>query len=401
MGMLIDNIIAGQLLGQDALGAMGIVSPIGIIFSAIGNICSGGGTTLASQAVGKGDKDEVRNIFTVTILFALVCGLVITVPGLFFPEKLAVILGAKEELLVPSADYIRGFFMGTIPTIMTTALMGFVKIDGSPKLPLFSIVTMSVADILLDLFMVAVLGLGMFGMALATTLSYVIAVAVACLHFLGKKNTLKLVRPKSPWKVLGSMTVTGAPAAVGRVCDTLKSVILNNITASVIGVGAIAALNVRNQANNIFGALTLGVGQAIVPVAGMFHGEEDKTALRGTLKLSVIMGFALNCFGAAVLFIFPGVLPKMLGIREEAVMDMAVAAVLLFAVSMPFRALNNIFLSFYQATKKVGTALLICVLESLVYTVLAALVLIKPMGSNAYHCVPDNCGAQEKAAFVL
>ena len=42
-GMLIDNIIVGHYLGTEALGAMGIVGPVSLVFSAIGNICSGGG----------------------------------------------------------------------------------------------------------------------------------------------------------------------------------------------------------------------------------------------------------------------------------------------------------------------------------------------------------------------
>ena len=33
VGMLIDNIIVGQTLGSDALGAMGIVGPVSLIFS--------------------------------------------------------------------------------------------------------------------------------------------------------------------------------------------------------------------------------------------------------------------------------------------------------------------------------------------------------------------------------
>ena len=44
LGMLIDNIIVGRFLGTNALGAMGVVSPISLIFSAVSNICSGGGT---------------------------------------------------------------------------------------------------------------------------------------------------------------------------------------------------------------------------------------------------------------------------------------------------------------------------------------------------------------------
>ena len=51
VGILIDNIIVGQYLGSAALGAMGIVGPVTLVFSAIGNLCCGGATR-AAQALG-------------------------------------------------------------------------------------------------------------------------------------------------------------------------------------------------------------------------------------------------------------------------------------------------------------------------------------------------------------
>lgn len=51
VGMLIDNIIVGRYLGPDA---MGVVGPVSLLLSAFGNICSGGGTARASQAMGRG-----------------------------------------------------------------------------------------------------------------------------------------------------------------------------------------------------------------------------------------------------------------------------------------------------------------------------------------------------------
>ena len=70
-GMLIDNIIVGAFLGDEALGAMGIIGPISLIFSAFGNICSGGGTARASQALGKGDTEKMHQIFSVTMILFL------------------------------------------------------------------------------------------------------------------------------------------------------------------------------------------------------------------------------------------------------------------------------------------------------------------------------------------
>lgn len=47
-GMLIDNIIVGRFLGSTALGAMGVISPVGLIFSMVGNISASGGTAQAA-----------------------------------------------------------------------------------------------------------------------------------------------------------------------------------------------------------------------------------------------------------------------------------------------------------------------------------------------------------------
>ena len=79
VGILIDNIIVGRYLGQEALGAIGIVGPVSLIFSAVGNICSGGGGARAAQTLGRGESNKVCLVFTVNILFVLVIGGLITV----------------------------------------------------------------------------------------------------------------------------------------------------------------------------------------------------------------------------------------------------------------------------------------------------------------------------------
>lgn len=382
LGMLIDNMIVGQFLGVNELGAMGVISPVSLIFSAVGNICSGGGTARAAQAIGKGDRERVSNIFSVTMLFVLFSGSILTVAGMLFAPQIATLLGAHGALHQPATDYLRGFFLGAIPTIMTTALMGFVKIDGSTRLPLISIAVMTAANIVLDLAMIFVFDLGMFGMALATTIAYCLAVLTGCLHFKKKYCTLKLVRPRKTLQELGSMVVTGAPTAIGRVCDTIKVMTLNNLLVGAAGAGAVAALNVRTQANNIVGALIMGVGQAIIPIAGMFFGEEDRTALKSALKDTLRVGLALCVTAAVVLFLFPSAFAGLLGVTEREIMDMASLAVKFFAVGMPMQLINTVMMNFYQSTRSTTAATMICLLQSLVFTTGFALVLVNLMGTD-------------------
>ncbi len=381
-GMLIDNIIVGRYLGSDALGAMGIVGPVGLVFSAIGNICSGGGGARAAQALGRGERDKFRLIFTVNILFVLAAGILLTVLGMLFAPQIAALLGAKDALGDPATDYLYGYFLGTVPTILLSAMMSFIRIDGSPKLPLICIIVMSAANIVLDLLMVHVFHQGMFGMALATTISYVLAVASACTHFLKKDSTLRLIRPKGFFSDLAQTVFTGFPTAISRISDTIKGMLLNNLMVAYVSVAAVTALNVRTTASNFLGAVVLGIGQAATPTISMFFGEEDRTAMKAALKATLRVGLTINGVLAVVLLAFPTFFASLLGVMDENLMNMSTMAIRLFGVAMPLQLINTVLLNYYQCTKKVGMATMICVLQSLVYTVLFAFLLVRPLGAN-------------------
>ncbi|WP_458408123.1 MATE family efflux transporter [Anaerotignum sp.] len=382
VGILIDNIIVGRSLGADALGAMGIVGPVSLIFSAIGNICSGGGAARAAQALGRGERDEMNLIFTTNTLFVLISGSLLTICGMLFAPQIASLLGAQGALLTPSTQYLYGYFLGAIPTIMISATMSFIRIDGSPKLPLVCIMVMSAANILLDLLMVYVFHQGMFGMALATTISYCLAVAVACTHFMKKDSTLRLVKPNRFFGELSQTVVTGFPTAISRISDTLKVMLLNHMMVAFVSVAAVTALNVRTQANSFLGAIVIGIGQATTPTVGMFFGEEDKSAMKSTLKVTFKFGLSLLSVLAIILLVFPGFFSGLLGVSDDEILKMSNTAIRFFAIGMPLYLVNTVLMNFYQCTKRVGIATMICILQSLVYTVVFAFVLIRPFGAT-------------------
>lgn len=381
-GMLIDNILVGRYLGSEALGAMGIVGPVSLVFSAIGNICAGGGGARAAQALGRGDREQFCRIFTTNTLFVLAAGGILTVLGMLFAPGIAVLLGAKEGLLEPTTDYLYGFFLGAVPTILLSAMMTFVRMDGSPKLPLICIGVMSAANIALDLMMVYIFHLGMFGMALATTISYYLAVATALTHFLKKDSTLRLVRPKNFLGDLSKTIITGLPAAISRISDTVKVMLLNHLLVTYVSVAAVTALNIRTTTSNFLGAVVLGIGQAATPTIGMFFGEEDRTAMKDTLKTTLKLGLTINSFLAVALLVLPAFFARLLGVTDQTLMNMSVLAIRLFGIGMPIQLINSVLLNYFQCTKKIGMATMICVLQSLVYTLLFAWILIGPMGAT-------------------
>lgn len=382
MGMMIDNIVVGQFLGTECLSAMGIVSPVSLIFSAVGNISSSGGVTLAARELGRGNKEKVCSIFTVTCVYCLIIGSCLTFAGVIFAPQIAVVLGAKGNVLQPTIDYLRGFSIGAIPTILMPTLMGFFKMDGSTRLPILSIAVMSVLDVVLDLFMALVLKAGMFGMALATTISYFAAVAIGIIHFKQDYNSLKFIKPLKAWEELKEMVSTGAPTAINRVCDTLKTILFNNMLMAMVGSAAVAAMNVRTQVFNMVGSLIMGAGQALMPIAALFFGEEDKNALKSSIKESMRIGLILCACAMTALLIVPSFFSRLLGVKDPVIIEMANTGIRFFALSMPIRLINVLLTSYYQSTGHSKLGIVVSFLQSFALTVVAALILSIPMKAN-------------------
>lgn len=379
LGILIDNVIAGKMLGQEALSAMSIVGSMSYVFSCLSNLCVLGGTIKAAQALGRGEKEAPSQFFSAAVIFFAAISLLISGLGLMFPETLAAMLGARGELLEPSAQFLRGYMWSILPNMLMFALNNFAKITGAPMLPLQSILAMTVADILLDLLLVH---LGMFGLGLATTFGYVAGLGVSCLQFCKKSNTLHFVRPPHLLSMLREMMKTGLPTAAVRLGEALRTVLLNHMLIISVGAGALAALNVRTQANNFFGAVTLGMGQSLLPVAGLFYGQEDRTSLKEMLWYSLRLGFLLNVLVCILLCLFPHELALVFGIRDDDVMEMTVLAILLLGVSLPLRGINYTLINYFQATKKESLATCLSVQETFALVCLCSAILIVPFSET-------------------
>lgn len=383
IGMLIDNIIAGWFLGSESLGAMGIISPVVLVVAAFGSICAGGGTALMAQEIGRGNVEAANGVYTATVLFALIAGIALTVIGLVFYPQIASLLGARGELYAPTAEYLSALFWCPLPMILSTTMMGFVKVDGSTALPLLSIVVMTIVNILLDMVMIFVFHLGMFGLALATVIAYCCAVAVVATHFLKSYNTLRFVLPHGIWRQMYSVIKVGMPSALQRICNTVRVIFLNYLLIITVGAGAVIALNVRTQIYNNIGALMIGLGVALLPVGGMLFGEQDKAMLKSILGYTLRLGLALSGVLGLVLLVFPSFFSGLLGVNGSEILTMSNLAIQLFAVGLPIQLVNTVFLNYYQCTAHVKMASVITILETMGFTVVFSLLLIGKMGASA------------------
>lgn len=382
VGMLVDGIVIGQFLGQESVSAFGMASPLVILTAAVAGIFSNGGSAAVSIHMGRGDDHAVRLNFTVTSGAALIAGALFTAVMLFFDEEVARLLGAEGALLPLTADYVRGVGLGMIPTVMTQVIMIYIRLNDGAKLSFLSVLAMTVCNITLDLIFATVLKLGMFGMGLATSVSYLVAMLVCCLHFFRKDNIFRLTGPKNGFRELTDVVMMGVPSALNRACMTIRGIALNRLLLAIGGSIAVSALAVQNNVNQILSSVTMGVGMTATMLAGIFFGERDGKMLEKTLRVSMRTGVLLSTAVAVLVILFARPVVGMFLAPGSPAMNLAVRSLRFFCLSLPLSLACVVLINYYQCTKNLLMANLICVAHGLLFVVLFAFALSPMIGTD-------------------
>ena len=383
LGMMIDNVIAGNLLGSGAVAAIGMSLSVFMLFSGCAGILETGAVALCARALGNRDAERVNVLFSVSLFAAVVVGVALSAGGVTGADALATLLGAASgQLHADTAAYLSGICSGAFAIVLLQLLMGFTRLDNAPQLGIVAIVGMSVCDVVFNLIAVCVLDLGLRGMGLATALAYCVAVAVCCTHFVSKGNTLRWVNPLPHVRQLGGVLKTGLPDSLTRATVMLRTFVFNWLLLVVASSAAVAALSMLSSVNSFASSVTIGVGQTATLLCGIFFGEEDRAALKGTLRTGMRMGLALSCVLCAAVFVFAPQVVGLFGLEGDAE-AFGVVAVRAFILCVPIDLVNQLFVNYYQGTGNVRAASAIAVGQSGLFAVLFALGTVWFWGATA------------------
>ena len=383
LGMMIDNVIAGNLLGSGAVAAIGMSLSVFMLFSGCAGILETGAVALCARALGNRDADRVNVLFSVSLAAALAVGAALSAGGVAGADALATMLGAASgELHADTASYLSGICSGAFAIVLLQLLMGFTRLDNAPQLGIVAIVGMSVCDVVFNLVAVCVLDLGLHGMGLATALAYCVAVGICCTHFLSKGNTLHLVNPVPHVGQLAGVLKTGLPDSLTRATVMVRTFTFNWLLLTVASAGAVAALSMLSSVNSFASSVTIGVGQTATLLCGIFFGEEDRGALKATLRTGMRMGLVLSCALCAAVFAFAPQVVGLFGLEGDAE-AFGVVAVRAFILCVPIDLINQLFVNYYQGTGNVRAASAIAVGQSGLFAVLFALGTVWFWGATA------------------
>ncbi len=299
---IVDRIYLGHLPGASglALTGVGLIFPIIALITAFCNLFATGGTPLCSIARGAGKHERAEKLMNTTFTMLVVTALTLTVLLYVFRRPILYLFGAGDETYPYADAYLTIYLAGTVFSMITTGMNGFINSQGFAKTGMLTIILGAALNVVLDPIFIFLLDLGVRGAAIATVISQVVSALWVMRFLTGKKAILTLKKEylKPDFALLREIVTLGTPGFIMAGTNCLVQVACNATLKSYGGDLYIGVMTIINSVRELFSLPVTGLTHGAQPVIGFNYGAgEYKRVRQGIVFMSAAgMVFTTVCW---------------------------------------------------------------------------------------------------------
>lgn len=379
---IIDGLFVGNVLGGNALASVNLVQPYMQIIMAAALIISVGAQSIIGINLGKGESEKAQNIFRTASILLILISILVTILGVFFSEKIALILGANEVLLEGSSTYIQiiSYFTAFIAIMFLFEMV--VRVIGKPNISLVSMIISVVLNIVLDYLLINKFNLGIKGAALATGISYTMAFLINMIPFVSKKTIINLYKGKFDKSVLFQMIYNGSSEGVSSISNAISMFLFNTALMKIAGENGIAAFSIINYIAQVGYMVLFGISDGIRPIISYNFGAENENRVNKTLKISIIVNIIIGAIIFIVMSTFSKQLIEIFLKDGKYVVEIASTGAKIYGIAFLFNGTNILISSYFTAIDDPKNSIIVAMSRGIVFILIGIVILPYIFGIN-------------------
>lgn len=379
---IVDQIFIGNSVGYLGNGATNIVFPITIIALALSVLVGDGGAAYFSLKLGAGDKESVKKGVGNSIVMVTVAGILVLVVFLAALKPILMLFGATDTLLPMAMDY--GYIIGIgLPfTMISTAVNAIIRVDGSPKYAMLSMLAGAIVNVVFDAVFVPVLGMGVKGAAIATVMGQVVSFVIS-VAYLFRFKTFKIDAScfRMKGKVCGNILMLGLSSFITQVSITIVMVLFNNLlnrygAASKYGADIpLTAMGIVMKVNQIMLSILVGIAVGAQPVIGYNYGSKNFHRVKKAFVIAIIAAEAIAVIAFCLFQFAPMSIVSLFGSEEGLYNEFAVMCFRIFLLLCPLNGFQTVAAIYLQAIGKPVKSAIVTLSRQIVFLIPTAVVM--------------------------
>lgn len=317
---VVDAIIVGKVLGDEALAAVGANFPF--IFALISFVVgiAIGATVIIAQYFGAKQMDNVKRTIDTLYIFMFFASLVLTIIGIWASKYIFNLIDLPADVMPDAIDYFNVYALGFIFFFGFQGTSAILRGLGDSKTPVYFLIISTIMNILLDLLFVIVFKWGIKGIAAATVISQ----AGAFFTIIWYLNKFHSFMDFSPLKMRFDRNIfiksirIGLPTGFQQTAVALGFLALYKIV-NVFGVSTIAAYSIAMRIDSFAVMPAMNFSAAISTFVGQNIGANKFERIGKGLKSTLLMISAISITVTIMALLFAGPLIALFTDSQEVI----------------------------------------------------------------------------------
>ena len=296
-----DTAIIGNILGDNALAAVGAAAPVyGLLIGFAGGLTNGFAVMIA-RYFGAKNESKMKKAISLTYILSGIIAVIITAVSTAFLHPLMQALKTPDEIIDDTESYMFIIMLFSVVTVAYNMLAGMMRAVGNSKAPLYFLIASTFVNIILDILFVKGFDMRVAGAAWATVISEGISVVLCFIYAIKKCDFLLFRKSELEWdkEMLKDLTITGLSMGLMFAIVSVGSVILQGEVNS-FGTSTITAHTAARKIDDIF-MLPLGtVSMAVSTFASQNYGAKKMERVKQGIRYGIIISAIWSAFSLIV-----------------------------------------------------------------------------------------------------
>ena len=400
-----DGLFVGRFIGEDALAAVNLIMPIIMIVFGFANLIATGASVRISILLGEKNREEASQIFTFTLKVIFLISCIIGITGFIFagPFVRSLAPGASEKAIAYGITYIRVYAAFSPFMLIYHATDNYLRACGKENLSMWIGIGTQLFNIVLDVILIAFLGLGIFAAALTSCLAMSIGSVITLWLFRGRRMDLYYTKGKVQKEVFFRILANGSSEFFSNISMSVMSIVYNFFLLRYGGTTGLAAFSVVMYVDSIVGMLVFGMTDALQPAVSYCYGAGLTEKVKAIFRRIVLGAIALSAL-SLLFMMFAGQYVAPLFVRPEdtALLAVSIAGMKLFSLSYLTGWVDMCFSSYFTALERPARSMVTSFFGTLVFPI-AALFALTPFWelNGVWLSALASCTASATLAVIL
>lgn len=379
---VVDSVIVGNYVGENALAAVGASFPIMFLFIAVATGLSMGTNVVISQLFGAKKLKDVKSSILTAIIFTAAIGIIFTIIGPFISRPLLELIKTPANVIEDAVIYLQIYFLGALFLFMYNCLTSIFNALGNSKMPLVFLTVSAITNIVLDYVFVVYCNMGVAGVAWATLIAQGLSTILSIIYLLKKLKTIKVEEKYKIYDktLLKSMMTIALPSILQQTFVSVGMMALQGIVNEQ-GSTVVAGFTAACKIDSIGMMPIINIANALATYTAQNIGAKEIKRVKAGYRTTMIITTIICVITSIVMFIFGATLVGLFMDSEASKDAIGYGATYLQIVSSFYILMGVMFIS-GGVLRGAGDmrALIASTIANLAIRIIAAYVLVRFIG---------------------